>query len=188
MGLRVSQAARLLGVTVREYPGSSKPASASRTLRRGTGSPAKNVQMSLASGSEKQSLRARCAYEAFGSAADRIGHFVQDAFVPVASALVRAEADGVRHRDRARRLRHREARAVDRLDDLSAVADAGHLVPLPVDHVRSCLQLLLAERTAEHARCLPVLLDFDLDLATPARTVSLREHVVIDAVAARESR
>src|SRR5436190_550235 len=97
-------------------------------------------------------------------------------------------ADGVRNRDRARRLRHREARAVDRLDDPGAVADAGHLVPLPVDHVRSCLQLLLAERAAEHARCLPGPVDLDLDLATSARAVSLREHVVIYAVAAREGR
>src|SRR6266550_8360656 len=130
--------------------------------------------MSLASGSEKQSLRPRCALRSLrGSAADRIGHFVEDAFVPVASALVRAEANGVRHHDRARRLRHREARAVDRLDDLSAVADAGHLVPLPVDHVRSRLQLLAAGGTTEHARCLPVLLDFDLDLTTLARAVSL---------------
>ena len=123
--------------------------------------------MSLTSGSEKQSLRPRCALKSLrGSAADRIGHFVEDAFVPVASALVRAEANGVRHRDRARRLRDREALAVDRLDDLSAVADASHEVPLPVDHVRSRLQLLAAERAAEGTRCLPILLDFELDLAT----------------------
>src|SRR5436309_7496887 len=123
-----------------------------------------------------------------GSAADRIGHFVEDAFVPVASALVRAEANGVRHRDRSRRLRHREALAVDHLGDLSAVADASHVVPLPVDHVRSCLQLLAAERAAEGAQGLPIPLDFELDLATLARAVSLREHVVIDAVAAWERR
>ena len=98
---------------------------------------------------------------------------------------MRAEAYRIRHRDRASRLRRREARAVDRLDDLSADALADHLVPVPVDYVRSRLQLLPAERTAEHARRLPVLLDFDLDLATAARMVPLREHVVIDAVAAR---
>src|SRR5207245_10654975 len=104
---------------------------------------------------------------------------------PVAPALARAEADRTRPRERASRLRRRQARAVDRLDDLSADALADHLVPLPVDYVRSRLQLLPAERTAEHARRLPVLLDFDLELATLARMVPLREHVVIDAVAAR---
>src|SRR5439155_26371300 len=100
------------------------------------------------------------------SAADRIAYRVEVAVVPVAPVLVRAEADRIRHRDRAGRLRRREARAVDGLDDLGAGALADHLVPVPVDDVRSRLQLLPADRTAEHARRLPVLLDFDLDLAT----------------------
>ena len=116
------------------------------------------------------------------AAADRIGDLVEDAVVPVAPVLVRAEADRIRHRDRASRLRRREGRAVDGLDDLSADALADHLVPVPVDYVRPRLQLPPAKRTAEHARRLPVLLDFDLDLATAAPARSLREHVVIDAV------
>jgi hypothetical protein len=66
--------------------------------------------------------------------------------------------------------------AVDGLDDLIADALADHLVPMPVDHVRPRLQLPAADRTPEHARCLPVRLDFELDLAATAARLPLHEH------------
>src|SRR5213592_4210941 len=100
--------------------------------------------------------------------ADRIGNFVEDAAIPVAPIFVRAESNGHGDRDRAGRLRQRVCFAVDGLDDLIADALTDHVVPLPVDHVRPRLQLPAAGRTAEHARCLPVWLDFELDLAATA--------------------
>src|SRR6185503_17549470 len=111
--------------------------------------------------------------------ADRLGDFVKDAAVPVSPVFVRAEANRSRDRDCASRLRQRVCFAVDGLDDLTADALADHLVPVPVDHVRPRLQLPAAGRTPEHARCLPVLLNFELDLAAIAAPLSLHEHVVI---------
>ena len=111
--------------------------------------------------------------------ADRIGDFVKDAAVPVASVFVRAKSNRSRDRDRAGRLRQREFFAVDGLDDLIAGAlsrSPGAIArrPRPAPLAAACCR-----PNPEHARCLPVLLDFELDLAAAAARLPLHEHVVI---------